>query len=601
MSRARFLASLVAAVVSGCIVLPDQLAGLSSLTPGPAASGTAGNAAATASPAPAGIPTSAGRLTPGGNSGQSTLRGPIFGLVTDEQGKPRAGVTVSAYSAIAHPLVNSGNPLIGANGGALIGNVGAGLIGGSGGAYRIQADATESLVATTNDAGAYVLTPPATGFFSVVADASPNSKAYRQVVAYNAAGSQNDAGELKLGPTGSIKGKVKSADPQVTNFLGVRVFIPGTSFNADAAPDGSYVISSVPEGKFILAAYSYELGVAVLPNKDFEDPVEVVRERTTQAPPLVLTNTPPEIASVKRVEDGEGTDNGAPGSRLILSGKHFGASNGYKLEVLFNGAPAIDPARKSDIAIEATIPYGALNGNLLVKVTGLLSNPVAFRVIDKVTVKQALLQLSVGHEKDLAALLDVRDSKNVGVAEFRDGATIKAYRPNLTYQVQSPYVGVSAAGILKALSSGEVTVNVKAGTLISESLRVQVFDGPVPTVTTPPPPPPTQPPYKPTKVLLDRSSVTLNAMPPDGKPDPGFVTATLLKATILPAGDTQGVLWTVADDSLVGVDQTGKVTAKAINKVGSTQVTATSLADPNLSASCTVNITIKAGINVGVE
>jgi len=102
------------------------------------------------------------------------LRGPIFGVITDEQGKPRAGVTVSAYSAIAHPLVNGGNPLAGANGGFLIGNAGSGLAGGSGGAYRILSDATGSLLATTNDAGSYVMTPPATGYYSVVADSAPN-------------------------------------------------------------------------------------------------------------------------------------------------------------------------------------------------------------------------------------------------------------------------------------------------------------------------------------------------------------------------------------------------------------------------------------------
>jgi hypothetical protein len=540
------------------------------------------------------------------------LRGPIFGVITDEQGKPRAGVTVSAFSAIAHPLVNSGNPLIGASGGALIGNVGAGLVGGSGGSYRVQADAAESLVATTNEAGSYALTPPATGYFSIVADAAPNSKAYRQVVAYQTAGSQNDAGELKLGPTGSVKGRVKSADPQVTNFLGVRVFIPGTSFNADAAPDGSYVISSVPEGKFILAAYDPDKGVAVVPNPDFEDRVEVLRERVTQAPPLVLANTPPEVTGVNRAEpDGDPTDNGAPGSRLVISGKHFGASNGYKLEVLFNGVPAINPARTSDSRIVAAIPNGALNGNLLVKVTGLLSNPVDFRIIDKITVKQPLLELSVGQQKDLADLLDVRDSKNVGVAEFRDGNVIKTHRPNLTYQVQSPFVGVSAAGLLKALSSGEVTVNVKAGTLISESLRVKVYDGAIPTPapsptptpvpTSAPTPTPAPTPYKATKVLLNSASVTLNAPPSGGNPDPRFTTATTLRATVLPAGPSQGVLWTVSDDALIAVDQDGKVSAKAVSKGGSATVTATSLDDANLSASCTVTVTVKTIVNVGIE
>jgi len=99
-------------------------------------------------------------------------------------------------------------------------------------------------------------------------------------VAYKAAGTQNDAGELKLGPTGSIRGKVRSADPQVTSFLGTRVFIPGTSFNADPAPDGTYVISGVPEGQFILAAYSIDQGgvVSTLPALDWQRPGAMARE-----------------------------------------------------------------------------------------------------------------------------------------------------------------------------------------------------------------------------------------------------------------------------------------------------------------------------------
>lgn len=122
---------------------------------------------------------------------------------------------------------------------------------------------------------------------------------------------------------------------------------------------------------------------------------------------------------------------------------------------------------------------------------------------------------------------------------------------------------------------------------------------PVPTPTPSPTPVPTPSPAH--QISLNLTAVTINALPPTSTPDPRFVTSVTLIATVTGPGTPQGVTWRSSNTSMVVVSETGVVTSAAGAGKGSALVTATSIDDPRVVATASVQVTIDSGLEVEVQ
>lgn len=120
--------------------------------------------------------------------------------------------------------------------------------------------------------------------------------------------------------------------------------------------------------------------------------------------------------------------------------------------------------------------------------------------------------------------------------------------------------------------------------------------GPTPTATTAAPTP--TPLYQ---ISITPATVSINAMPASGTPDPRFITSATLVATVTGPGTPQGVTWSSSDTSLVEVSSFGVVTAAAGAKKGVAIVTATSLDDGRVKATSSVEVTVSSGLEVEVQ
>lgn len=107
--------------------------------------------------------------------------------------------------------------------------------------------------------------------------------------------------------------------------------------------------------------------------------------------------------------------------------------------------------------------------------------------------------------------------------------------------------------------------------------------------------------FKIQSVTLSPTAVTLNAMPEEGNPDPGFETTATLTAVVAASdGNTRQVIWSSSDESRVTVTDGVVKTVRGADE-GTVTITATSVDDPKISATATVHVTANGKISVGVN
>ena len=511
-------------MVCGCPKTLPTTTASSSATPHPPGVEPAGSptpALVTAgSPTPSGPPVAA--ASPRGVVPDATLHqgGVVFGTVLGQDGLPAAGVRVRGF-------------ILSNNGGSLIAPNSTKLIGDHGSEYRL-AEVQADLETTTDDGGRFTLTPPADKTLNIEAVQSETSKAL-------VLGVVKDAHDLvlKLAPTGSVRGQVGAKDPGVTDFEGTDVFIPGTSYVAKAAKDGSYTLSGVPVGTFMVVASKAGIGRAEA------DGVAVGPNQTTTAPALQLATAAPTLASIEPA-------NGGPGTVVTLKGDGLGASTGQPLQVSLGGVLA-EASRVDDHVATFKVPAIAPSGNAVVTVAGLASQGIAFTVLKSLDVTPKTTFLHVG--STTAFTVSAVDTAGKPVA-----------KPVVTWRVEGTAASVTD-GSVKALAAGSATLVVASGDLAvrlpltitaSEVLPygnvgtvagsvAGYADGPVATALF----------TSPAGMALDRQDNVYVAE--------GGVNGQVRKIT--PAGtvSTVGPAHTVVTPGAVAVDAAGNVYATAVN------------------------------------
>lgn len=278
-----------------------------------------------------------------------------MGQVVGLDGKPAAGVQVRGYL-----VSNNSGSLVSNNSGSLVSN-NSGSLQGTPAGYRILA---QDLATQTDAQGRFALAAPEGAVLNVEAILSEDVKA----IELNVTSSTHDL-KLPLAYTGSITGRVTApAQAAVSNFQGVDVYVPGTSYLAKTDASGGYTLSNVAVGTFNLVASKTGLGTASASG------VRVESKVSTAAPDLALSQRVPAIASLV-------PDNGGPGAVVTVTGDNFGASTGELLQVSFANAVATQVERKDDRTLRVTVPDGAGTGNLVVSVGGVTSAGMPFSVI----------------------------------------------------------------------------------------------------------------------------------------------------------------------------------------------------------------------------
>lgn len=357
--------------------------------------------------------------------------GKVLGL----DGQPAAGVTVRGY-------------LISNNGGGLISNNGGGLISDRGGSYQVL---QAGLVTQTDAEGRFTLADPAGRPLNMEAVASDELKAIRMNVSA-------DASELtlQLAPVGHVAGKVTAPHaPGVTNFEGVDVFVPGTSYTAKTDQSGAFTLSNLPPGTFTVVATKGGLGRAEATG------VAVESKKTTAADLQLLPATP--------TVTGLSVTSGGPGAELTISGLNFGASEGTPFFVSMGGGSVAAPERVDDETIKLKVPDNATTGDVTISVGGLQSNPTPFTVLRSLHIPTVAEHMIVGETLKLSPLATATTGRS---------ATPEA----ITWSATGTAIQVDEAGKVGAVSAGEATLTIRNGKL-SDAYTVQVHDAPAIVVT----------------------------------------------------------------------------------------------------------------------
>lgn len=407
----------------------------------------AGCAGAPTTPAKTGAkpPAKTGQLKDTTPETAQSFTGQVLGL----DGKPAANVSIRAQL-----VSNNGSGLVGNNSGGLVSNNGSGVVANNGsgivsaGGSNYALLETTRLTAVTDAEGKFDLVPPAGQAINVEAVLNDETKAIQLGAS---ADSRNLT--LQLAPTGHISGKVTAPKaPSVTNFEGVEVFIPGTSYAARAAADGSFTISNVPQGAFTLVANHAGLGRAEAAN------VRVESKKTTEGATLALSavDVLPAITAVSQ-------PNGGPGTAITITGTNFGASKGTPFKVKFGGIEALAPTRKSDTEITVTVPDNGGSAGLTVEVGALTSAPADFKVIKTLGFKTPPRKILIN--KDQPLVLEALDSSGAAVSS-----------PRVTWKsLNTTVLAVSDAGVVTPKAAGSGQIEVTAGTT-RHTVKLQVVE-----------------------------------------------------------------------------------------------------------------------------
>lgn len=354
----------------------------------------------------------------------TSYEGRVLGL----DGKPAAGVEVQGY-------------LISNNTGSLVSNNTGSLISHNGSKYGIQAD---ELKTVTDGEGRFTLESQTGLPMNVEAVLASDVKAIRLKV---------DAGArdltLQLAYTGTVTGRVTAPSaPTVTDFTGVDVFIPGTSYLAKTNLAGMYTLTNVAVGTFDLVASKQGLGSASATG------VGVQSKAVTEAPDLALAVAAPAIASVT-------PSNGGPGTLLTIKGENFGASTGATYLVFVGGALAGNPKRLDDSTIQVTVPSGAVSEDVLVTVGEVLSNTGSFTVLKKLVITPPLSYLGQNRARQFrVAAFDTRDRLVTD--------------PNVQWGLERGTSVSVTNGLVTGLAEGRSVLSVTSGTVVgTHSVQVE--------------------------------------------------------------------------------------------------------------------------------
>lgn len=294
--------------------------------------------------------------TPAASAGDAALplANQFSGVVYDEAGQFAAGVPVKCY-------------LVANDAAALIASGAAGLIGNAAATRRV-ADVTSGGVSSvgevrTDELGRFRLpvTQPSARY-TILAERDALTKAL--ILAQPVSSGLS----LKLAPTGTISGRVRSVSPVVKDFLGTTVFLPGTTYVAAAAEDGSFTLSNVPEGLYRLVALHPDMGRAT------SERLVVTSGETTAVTGMVLDTPVPEIRTLS-------PNPAAIGERVVVTGTAFGASRGARAEVSINGviAPGLELA---DESMAFVVPMGAGSGEVSARIGSLTGPAKRIDIID---------------------------------------------------------------------------------------------------------------------------------------------------------------------------------------------------------------------------
>ncbi|HEY9722593.1 MAG TPA: carboxypeptidase regulatory-like domain-containing protein [Oscillatoriaceae cyanobacterium] len=348
------------------------------------------------------------------------------GQVLGEDGNPAAGVIVTAT-------------LIGNNGGGVISNNGSGVISNNGSSYRLQ---DNGLQAVTDAQGDFTLTLPSQPV-NLEAVQTPTEKA----IQFNVTSGASNL-TLTLAHTGTISGKVTaSRAPTVTNLLGIDVFVPGTSYQAQTDANGAFTITGTPVGTYALYAAKAGLGNATA--QDVR-----VKSNETASATLDLSVQAPTISAITPAVAG-------PGATITVQGTNFGASDGGVFAVNLGGAVALNPTRLDDRTIRFTLPDSATTGELSVTVDGIQSNPQPLTVLESLVVPTYLDTFAVGDHISARAYGYDTNGKPVAV-------------PGVIWRSQNDDIAVDASGTVMALTAGKTTLTASIGN-VSAVANVNVY------------------------------------------------------------------------------------------------------------------------------
>lgn len=272
---------------------------------------------------------------------------PLVGRVLGPDGKPASGVEVTAYFTNATPF-GSTAPLQGQD--------------------VAEAPPAESVAVRTGPDGRFAFDAPPAGPLNLEAVESDDLKAIRMGVDVSH-GASVDVGDIDLAPTGTLTGKVTAPDaPQVTDFLGTDVYVPGTDYLAKSDGTGNFTLDHVAVGTMEVVADNPDLGRAVDPA------VTVVSSKTTSVPDLALSLSVPTVTGLL-------PGNGGPDTVIEIDGTNFGQSSGKPIMVNFGGLVATQVTRLSDFRLDATIPAGANTGPVVVTVGSVPSAATAILTV----------------------------------------------------------------------------------------------------------------------------------------------------------------------------------------------------------------------------
>lgn len=360
-------------------------------------------------------------------SESKTYAGQVLGL----DGKPAAGVEVQGY-------------IVSNNTGGLVSNNTGSLISHNGSKYGIQAD---ELKTVTDVDGRFTLASGTGLPLNVEAVLSNDVKAIRLMVDAGA----NDL-TLQLAYTGTISGRVTAPSaPTVTDFTGVDVFIPGTSYLAKTNATGMFTLSNVAVGTFDLVATKQGLG------RGNATDVRVQSKKVTTTADIPMSVTAPVVSSLSQ-------GNGGPGSLVTLTGEYFGASTGETFDVSFGGAIAANPERIDDQTIRVAVPDAAVSGAVVVTVSGIRSNATSFKVIDRLVVSPEVAYLKAGRAQPYTV-----------TAYERDGTVVES--PSVTWGVDGTAATYSNGAVTFA-SPGRAMLSVLSG-VKAATRSLEAFNGPV--------------------------------------------------------------------------------------------------------------------------
>lgn len=389
-------------------------------------------------------------LTLPSSTTNNLTRDAYYGRVLGLDGKPAGNVLVRGQ-------------LVSNNGSGLVANNGSNIVAAGGNNYKVQQAGTV-LMTRTDDEGYFELQHPNNQALNVEAELREDVKAIRMNV-----GADLTKFELQLAHTGLISGKVAAPGrPEVTNFQGVSVYIPGTSYQATADAAGNFTLANVPVGAFRLVAEKTGLGIAVL------EGVTVTSKETTNAGQLALQIDMPTITALT-------APNGGAGTQLKLTGQNFGASKGATFSVAIGGVACQEFKRVDDTTIELTVPPGA-GDNVVVTVDGIPSAAFTFKTIDKLT----LTPQSGGGEEygpRTPYELDLGGTETFTVAAL-DKLGNAIPNPQFTWEpVTSPALTI-ADGVVTGKARGRSEVVARSGDQVAR-LPITVVDPNAPDALDP--------------------------------------------------------------------------------------------------------------------